>query len=468
MPLTEPVALSSRRGRWVLAVTVLGTGIALLEATIVNVALPTLGRDLDAGVDDIQWVVNAYMLTLASLILFGGALSDRIGRRRVFVTGIVWFTVASALCAVAPSVGVLIAARALQGVGGALLTPGSLAIIGAAFVPHDRARAIGAWTGFVSIAAAVGPLLGGWLVDVSSWRAIFLINVPIGAVVVFLALRHVPESRDLEGDGRLDVGGAVLATLALAGITVALIEAPAGRSTALVVAAALVGIAAAAGFVLVERRHPRPMLPLGLFRSRRFSGANALTFVVWGPISAIFLFLVLYLQVSLGYSPLQSGAALLPITVVMLALSARVGALAQRIGARPFLTLGPLLFGIGVLAIRGIDPGDSYWTGILPPLVLFALGLVSMVAPVTAVALQSAGTRYAGVASGVNNAVARTAQLLAIAVLPPLAGLSGDAYTDPVAVAGAFETAMTICAGVAAVGAVIGYITIRGPATLPE
>ena len=210
------------------------------------------------------------------------------------------------------------------------------------------------------------------------------------------------------------------------------------------------------------------MLPLGLFRSRRFSGANALTFVVWGPISAVFLFLVVYLQVSLGYTPLQSGAALLPITVVMLTLSARSGALAQRIGARPFLTLGPLLFGLGVLAIRTIEPGDDYWTDILPPLVLFALGLVSLAAPVTAVALQGAGTRHAGVASGVNNAVARTAQLLAIAVLPPLAGLSGDAYTDPVAVAEAFRTAMTICAGVAAMGAVIGYITIRGPATPAE
>jgi EmrB/QacA subfamily drug resistance transporter len=461
---SEPVALKSRHGRWVLAVTVLGTGIALLEATIVNVALPTLGRDLDAGVDDIQWVVNAYMLTLASLILFGGALGDRIGRRRVFVIGIVWFTIASALCAVAPSVGVLIAARALQGIGGALLTPGSLAIIEAAFVPQDRARAIGAWTGLVSIAAAIGPLVGGWLVDVSSWRAIFLINVPIGAVVVFLALRHVPESRNVDSAGPLDIAGAALATVALAGITVALIQAPAGTSPALVVAAAVTGIAAAVAFALVEQRHPRPMLPLGLFGSRRFSGANALTFVVWGPISAIFLFLVVYLQVSLGYSPLQSGAALLPITAVMLTLSARVGALAQRIGARPFLTLGPLLFGAGVLAIRGIDPGDDYWTGILPPLLLFAFGLVSLVAPVTAVALQGAGTRHAGIASGVNNAVARTAQLLAIAVLPPLAGLSGDAYTDPVAVAEAFRTALAICAGVAALGAVIGYITIREPA----
>ena len=331
MPLTEPVALSSRRGRWVLAVTVLGTGIALLEATIVNVALPTLGRDLDAGVDDIQWVVNAYMLTLASLILFGGALSDRIGRRRVFVTGIVWFTVASALCAVAPSVGVLIAARALQGVGGALLTPGSLAIIGAAFVPHDRARAIGAWTGFVSIAAAVGPLLGGWLVDVSSWRAIFLINVPIGAVVVFLALRHVPESRDLEGDGRLDVGGAVLATLALAGITVGADRGARGQVHG-------AGRGRGAGRDRGRRRlragrapPPRPMLPLGLFRSRRFSGANALTFVVCGADQR-------HLPVprpstcrsSLGYSPLQSGAALLPITVVMLALSARAAGAASR------------------------------------------------------------------------------------------------------------------------------------------
>ncbi len=464
MPAAGPIALSSRRGRWVLAVTVLGTGIALLEATIVNVALATLGRDLGAAVDDIQWVVNAYMLTLASLILLGGALGDRIGRRRVFVIGIVWFTVASALCAVAPSVGVLIAARALQGIGGALLTPGSLAIIEAVFVPADRARAIGAWTGLVSIAAAIGPLLGGWLVEVSSWRAIFLINLPVGAIVVFLALRHVPESRDTEGAGPLDLAGAALATIALAGVTAALIQAPAGTSPAVVAAAALIGIAAAIAFVRVERRHPRPMLPLTLFRSRRFSGANALTFVIWGPISAVFLFLVVYLQVSLGYSPLASGAALLPVTVVMLALSARVGALAHRIGARPFVTVGPLLFGAGVLAIGGIDPGDGYWGGVLPPLLLFSLGLVSLVAPVTAVALQGAGTRHAGIASGVNNAVARTAQLLAIAVLPSIAGLSGDAYTDPVAVADAFRTAMAICAGVAATGAVIGFVTIRGPA----
>ena len=457
----DGIALKSTAGRWVLAVAVLGSGMALLDSTVVNVALPEVGRDLDASTSSLQWILNGYLLTLASLILLGGSLGDRHGRRRVFVLGTGVFTVASLLCAVAPSADLLVVARLLQGVGGALLTPGSLAIIESSFRPGDRAAAIGAWSGLGGVAAALGPLLGGYLVDAVSWRAIFLLNLPLGILVMAMATRHVPETRDPTASGRLDFPGATLATLGLAGITYAVIQA-AESAGALVLVAGIGGAAALVAFVLAERRSRNAMMPLEIFASRQFSAANLVTFVVYAALSGVFFLLVAFLQVSLDYSPIAAGAASLPVTALMLALSARAGALAQRIGPRIPLTAGPLVIAAGLLLMTGIDPGDGYVPAVLPAVAVFGLGLTLVVAPVTATALAAADPRHAGVASGVNNAVARVAGLLAVAVLPLIAGLTGDSFYDPQAMADGFGVAMLACAGLAALGGILAWLTISG------
>lgn len=459
--------LSSKRGRWVLAVSILGSAVAFLEATVVNVALPEIGRDLDASVSGLQWVLNGYLLTLAGLILLGGTLGDRYGRRRVFSIGVVWFTVASALCALAPSVEVLVAARVLQGIGGALLAPGSLAIIEAVFRSEDRPRAIGAWSALGGVAAAIGPLVGGFLIDATSWRSVFLLSVPLGVFVVVAAARHVPETRDETVTGRLDLSGSVLVTLALAGGTFALVQAPTGDTVAPAVAAGAAGLAALVAFVVVERRSAHPMLPLEIFSSRQFTSANVLTFIVYAALGGVFFLLVLFLQVSLGYSPIAAGSASLPVTALMLLLSSRAGALAQRIGPRLPLTVGPLLIAVGMLLMSRIEPGDGYVEAVLPAVTVFGLGLAATVAPITATALAASDDRHAGLASGVNNAVARTAQLTAVAALPALAGLTGADFEDPLALADGFQTAMLVTAGVAAAGSVIALATIRNDVLEP-
>ena len=457
---SDGIRLDSAQGRWVLAVTVLGSGVAFLEATVVNVALPEIGRDLDADTAGLQWVLNGYLLTLASLILLGGSLGDRLGRRRIFNLGVVWFTAASVLCAFAPNVETLVAARVLQGVGGALLTPGSLAIIEATFHKDDRARAIGAWSGLGGVAAAVGPLLGGYLVDSVSWRAIFLLNIPLGAFVVVMANRHVPETKDPSATGRLDYAGATLVALGLAATTFALIQAPEASSGMLVPIAAVLGVAALAAFLWVEHRSPNPMMPLEVFASRQFTAANLVTFAVYAALAGVFFLLVAFLQISLGYSAIAAGAASLPVTLLMLLFSARAGALAQRIGARIPLTLGPLIIAAGMLLMTTISPGDSYVTGILPAVLVYGVGLTLVVAPVTATVLAAADANHAGVASGVNNAVARVAGLVAVAVLPLIAGITGEAFYDPQAMTDGFRTAMVVTAAVAALGGVIAWFTI--------
>jgi EmrB/QacA subfamily drug resistance transporter len=454
------VAFDSGPGRWVLTIAVLGSGLAFLDGTVVNVALPAIGRDLDADTSALQWVLNGYLLTLASLILLGGALGDRLGRRRIFVLGVAGFTAASLLCALAPSAELLVVARLLQGVGGALLTPGSLAMIEASFRPEDRARAIGAWSGLTGIAVALGPLVGGWLVDAVSWRAIFLINLPLGAFVVATAHRYVPETRDRDARGRLDVAGATLAALGLAGVTYALIEAPEGGAAALVVLAGAGGLLALGAFLTVERRSASPMMPLALFASRQFSAANLVTFVVYAALSGVFFLLVAFLQISLGYSPIAAGAASLPVTVLMLLFSARAGALAQRIGARIPLTAGPLVLGLGMLLMTRIDRGDGYLASVLPAVLVFGVGLTLVVAPVTATVLAAAEARHAGIASGINNAVSRVGGLLAVAVFPLIAGLTGDDFYDPAAMADGFHVAMVAAAALAAAGGVIAWLTI--------
>jgi len=461
--MDEPgqIRYSSPAGRWVLAVSVLGSGVAMLEATVVNVALPEIGTDLDADVAGLQWILNGYLLTLSALILLGGSLGDRYGRRRIFNLGVIWFTGASLLCAVAPNIEVLIAARVIQGIGGALLTPASLAIIEATFHPDDRGRAIGAWSALGGIAGAIGPLVGGWLIDAVSWRAIFLINIPIGAFVVYAANRHLPETRDPTISGRLDFLGSVLASLALAGVTFAVIQASEdGFGSAPVLTALVIGLASAVAFVRAEQRSPEPMLPLSIFDSRQFTSANLVTFVVYAALGGVFFLLVVFLQVALGYSAIGSGAASLPITALMLAFSPRAGALARRIGPRLPLTLGPILIAAGMLLMRLIEPGDSYLGSVLPAVFVFGVGLTLVVAPITATVLAAADERHAGVASGVNNTVARTAQLAAVAALPLIVGLSGGDYESPVAITDGFHQAMLVTAVLALAGGVLAWLTI--------
>jgi EmrB/QacA subfamily drug resistance transporter len=460
--------MGTPQGRWVLLATVLGSSLAQLDSTVVNVALGRIGSDLDADFSGLQWTVNAYTLTLAALILLGGSLGDRFGRRRVFVVGIVWFAAASLLCGLAPTIDALIAARALQGVGGALLTPGSLAIISASFHGRDRAAAIGAWSGLSGVASAIGPFVGGWLVE-WSWRAVFLLNLPLAVAVVLVAVRHVPESRDPEAAPRLDWPGTLAVVVGLAGLTYALTYASLGMSMTVLVPA-VVGVVALVAFVAVELRSPHPLVPPRLFADRQFSATNGVTLLVYAALGASFVMLVLHLQVVAGLSPLVAGATLLPITVLMLLFSSRVGALAQRFGPRMFMTVGPIVAAIGVLLLVPIGADATYLADVLPGAVVIGVGLTLTVAPLTATVLDSAPDRYAGVASGVNNAVARAAGLLAVAVVPAIAGISGDDYTDPVAFASGFRTSMLLCAGLLAAGGLLALLTVRRPlaASRPE
>ncbi|HSA91937.1 MAG TPA: MFS transporter [Terriglobales bacterium] len=452
------------RARWVIGATVGASGLAMLDATAVNVALPAIGSGLGTGVAGLQWTVNAYTLSLASMILLAGSLGDRYGRRRIFQIGVGWFALASLLCAAAPTTGTLIAARALQGVGGALLTPGSLAILQTSFAPGDRGRAIGAWSGLGGIAAAVGPLLGGWLVGVASWRAIFWTNLPVAALVLWITKRHVPESRAGESHAehtRFDLVGAALGALGLGAFTWALIAAGDRGASPVVIAAGGVGVLALVAFLLVERSARTPLVPLDLFASRQFAGVNLVTFVIYGGMAGLFFLLVVYLQKVAGYPPLRAGTALTPVTLLMLLLSSRAGELAERIGPRRPMTIGPLVMAAGMLLLAHIGQEPSYTTDVLPGTVLFGLGLSATVAPLTATALASAGAERSGVASGVNNAVARTAALLAVAVLPVVAGLTGDAFSHADRFAVGFRVAMRISAALVSAGGVLAWLTIR-------
>jgi EmrB/QacA subfamily drug resistance transporter len=444
----------------VLTAAVLGSGVVLLDGTVVNVALPALGRDLDADFAGLQWTVNGYLLSLAALILLGGSLGDRFGRRRVFVLGTVWFGVASLLCGLAPDVRTLVAARVLQGVGGALLTPGSLSLLQASFAPGDRARAIGAWSGLGSVAAALGPFLGGLVVELS-WRWVFLINVPLCAAVVVVALRHVPESSDPQAARSVDVVGASLGALGLAGVTYALIALGEQARPAVVVGTGGAGVALLVAFVAVERRLREPLLPPEIFASRQFTAVNLVTFAVYAALAGFFLLLVVHLQVVAGYSPLASGVALVPVTQLMVALSSRSGALAARRGPRLQLTAGPLAMAAATLLLSRVGSGAAYALDVLPGVLLFGLGLATTVAPLTTAVLAAAPDRHAGLASGVNNAVARTAGLLAVAVVPVAAGIGGSDYQDPERFAPGFRAAAYILAGLLAVGGVLAAATVK-------
>jgi len=449
----------SRIARWTLIASILGSSMAFIDGSVVNVALPSIQHDLGGGLATQQWVVDAYLLTLGSLILVGGSLGDIFGESKVFAIGVASFAVVSVLCAVAPNAATLIVFRGLQGMAGALLTPASLAMITATFTGTARGNAIGQWTSWTGISFILGPTLGGWLVDVSTWRVIFLINIPIALVTLVILARlgglHQARRQDL----RVDVGGAILGTAGLGLLVAGFIEQPQrGWTDPLILGAFVAGAALLGAFVWYELRTPMPMLPLRLFRLRNFSVANIETLSVYGGLSALTTFLTLYLIEFAGFSALQAGISLLPVTIVMFFLSPRMGRLSMQYGPRLFMALGPILAGVGVLAYTRLPQDVNYWVDIVPALLVFSLGLSLTVAPLTTTVLADAQAGDAGVASGVNNAVARIAGLLAIAILGILAAGGGDHLTVH-----GFHATMAAVAALLFCGGLIGAIGIRNP-----
>ena len=410
-----PVAGTKAAGPWVLAATIIGSSLAFIDGTVVTVALPAIAREFDATGAEVQWVVEAYALFLSALLLVGGALGDRYGRRRVYALGIILFTIASVACAFAPSVRWLILARAVQGMGGALLVPGALALISASFEPARRGRAIGTWSGFSGITAAIGPLVGGWLVN-HSWRWAFLLNVPLAAVVLLL-LPKVPESRNPRARS-LDFVGAGLVTLGLAGLVFGLIESSVrGWGDPAVLGAIVLGCAALAAFAFFEARTDSPMVPLGLFHSTDFTGANLLTLFLYGALSSVFFFLPLNLIQVQGYSPLEAGAALLPFIAILFVFSRWSGGLVERYGARRPLLIGPAITALGFALMSLPGVGGTYWTSYFLPILILGVGMAVSIAPLTTAVMNAVGGENAGIASGINNAVSRAAGLLSIALL---------------------------------------------------
>ncbi|MGH7665266.1 MAG: MFS transporter [Gemmatimonadaceae bacterium] len=457
------IQLKSPQGRWTVAAAVLGSGAVFLEGTVVNVALPTIGGEFALGMSGLQWIMNGYLLTLSALMLLGGSLGDVYRRRKVFVIGLVAFTVMSALCSMAPNVEVLVALRLLQGAAGALLVPNSLAILDTVFTDEDRAGAIGQWAGWSAVSTALGPLAGGWLVEAASWRWVFASVTPFAIAAAWIAWRHVPDVRTTESGSRsIDYLGAALVTAGLGGVIGALMSGPNdGFTHPAIMSAGLVGVVLLAAFVVVERRSADPLLPLVLFRSRQFSGTNATTLLVYAALSGLFFFLVLQLQNVVGYSALETGAALLPVNIIMLALSPAAGRLGQRIGPRLPMTVGALLAAGGMLLLSRVSSDAAYLTGVLPGLAVFGLGLSALVAPLTAAVLGAVDDEQVGIASAVNNAVARLAGLLAVAIIPLAAGLGGLDDIDGPAFAAGYTRAMLISAALCAMGSAIAFITVR-------
>jgi EmrB/QacA subfamily drug resistance transporter len=457
----------------------MGSFVAGLDATVVNVALPAIREDLGGGLAGQQWVSNAYLLTLGSLILVAGSLGDLYGERRIFSLGVGGFGAVSVLCAIAPSIEVLIVGRALQGVFGALLTPSALAVIISAYPPQERGGAIGSWTAWSGIAMVIGPLAGGWLVDTASWRWIFAINVPFVLITLMLVAMAVPKAAGRR-DVRLDWLGALLTVLGLAGPVLALIRQPdVGWGSPEVWAVGLGGIVLLGVFVAHERRAPEPMLPLELFTRRNFTFGNVQTFAMYGGLGAMFFFLTLFLQQVAGYEALQAGIATIPTTLVMFTLSKRAGRLADRFGPRFFMGIGPLVAACGVALLLRLDQEFDYWTTLLPALLVFSLGLVATVTPLTATVLADADEHNAGIASGVNNAIARIAGLLCVAALgavvsavytSDMGGTPGETLQVipgmPESVGAsvhAFHVGIGVCAALVAAGGVLGLVGIRNP-----
>jgi EmrB/QacA subfamily drug resistance transporter len=458
----KPVRLATLEGKGVVLAAVLGSGMAFLDGTAVNVALPALQRELGAGLAGLQWTVDAYLLTLSAFLLLGGSLGDLFGQRRIFVVGVVWFALASAACGFMSSTLWLTLARAVQGIGAAVLVPGSLALLRTSISEEDQGAAIGVWAGLSGVTTAIGPLLGGWLVQSVSWRAIFFLNLPLGAAAIWTALRFLPPTPGREGV-RLDVAGATAAAVGIGGVTFALIEGPArGWSWPALLAAGL-GVAALLAFIPLERR-PLAMLPLSLFRSRTFTAANLTTLTVYAGLGCAMFLLAITLQQAAGYSPLAAGAALLPVTVLLLVLSPSAGRLSQRFGARLPLSIGPVVVGLGLLLFLRVQANGSYLSDVLPGAMVFALGLALTVAPLTGAVLSAVDASYAGIASGVNNTVARLAGLLGVAALPWAAGLAGlGTSLGPEALVTGFHRAMVLCAGLAVAGGAVAAWGIRRP-----
>lgn len=457
--------LRSVRGRVTLATVTLGSGVAMLDGTVVNIALNRIGTDLHASLPELQWISNGYLLSLASLILVGGALGDRWGRRRTYLLGVTGFAVGSALCAFAQTPVQLVLFRVLQGVAAALLAPGALALIQGSFRRVDRPAAIGTWAGVSGVATAIGPFLGGFLVEHAGWRWIFAINLPLCALVVLMGL-HVPESRNDQPTGHFDVSGAVAGVVAL-GATTYLLTSWRELDATVLGAGTSAALVAWAVFLRLERR-PTAMVPLSMFRSRVFAAANSMTLLVYGALGAVLFFLVLQLQVSAGYDAISAGLSTLPIPIAMLLLSGRSSVAAARTGPRVPMTVGPLVCAVGAFLLSGIDTSAPYWTDVFPGVALFALGLSSLVSPLTVAVLAASPDRHAGVASGVNNAVARAGTLLAVAALPAVVGLAGADYRDPVTLTGGYHQALLLASGMLAAGGVISWFGLDEAGRLAE
>jgi EmrB/QacA subfamily drug resistance transporter len=456
--------LTESAKRWTLIGSILGSGAVFIEGSVTNVALPAIARDMHLGISGLQWTMNGYLLTLSALILLGGALGDRFSRSKVFAWGLVGFAAASLGCAVAPNLILLVIARVFQGIAGALLVPNSLALLESTFKGEERGAAVGHWASWSAVSTAVGPLLGGWIVDAASWRFVFVIMVPFaiaGAIAVTVAGRSTNERT--RSAASVDYAGAALMTFGLAAIVGAVMLGPdRGFTTLYPVLLGVTGIILLIAFIVVESRTRHALLPLHTFASRQFTGVNAATFVVYAALAGLFFLLMLQLQNVLGYSALEAGASLMPINVLLLAISPVAGRFAERRGARLPMACGSLVAAVGMLLFALVRPGATYWTSVLPAAIVFGLGLSSLVAPLTSVALASLGEKRAGLASGVNNSVARLAGLLATATIPFAAGLGGALSLSGATLANGFTRAMFICAGLCAVGSVISLLTMSG------
>jgi EmrB/QacA subfamily drug resistance transporter len=440
---------------WVLAGTVLGSGLAFIDGSAVNLTLPVIQQQLGGGVEAAQWIMNAYALLLSALVLAGGAAADRYGRKRVFVIGVLLFTAASVACGFAPSLTVLIAARAVQGMGAALLTPASLALLGAAYDARGRGQAVGIWAGASGLTSAVGPVLGGWLTQAISWRAVFFINLPVAAVAVWLVMASAKESKGARS-GAVDYTGAAAVTAGLAAVTWALTVAPKQGANLAVLSAGGFGVLALVGFLFIERAAANPMMPLVLFKSATFSGVNGLTLVLYAALGGAFFLLPFELIRAQGYAPSLAGAALLPMSVGLAVLSPISGRISSRIGPRPLLIVGPLLVAAGFGLLAALSERSSYWTGVFPGLVVLALGAGVAVAPLTDAVLGAVADEYEGAAAGINNAVARVAGLLAVALVGFVIGGS-----DPRSVAAGYREAMIAAAVASAAAALVAALTVR-------